>query len=488
MNSRLRLMLAGALAFASAGCAASAGGTSAGGTAAAPRPSTGGAVALGQGVRPTNNNQTKAADTQLNLAAAAATPEAAIPMYQVALDSANSAIRLDPNNPLAHKLAGQALIGVNRPMEAAAALAKAEELRPIYALETEGIRERGWVDQYQRAQPFLQSGDYKGAAEVLEGANALFQQRPEIMIVLGQIYAQENEADKAIVHLNRADSLIRARLPEVDSVMAVAWKENQSEIPVTIAQAYISAKRFDEAAGALRGLVEANPENTVYARNLASVYAQSAKPDSATMVYGRLLQRGDQTPSELYQIGIGLYTIENFAMAAAAFKSELQKAPKDRDAAEMWARTLQLAQAKAGTESTAAELDELARAGEAWLALDPNSRVGMLILAQTTNKAKNEARTQELVQKMEAVSVAVGNLQLRREADGGATLSGEIENYKANPGTPVTLTFTFYDQAGNALGTQTAGVTTGAKDAKSTFSVDFDSDKKVDGYTYTMAM
>lgn len=475
MNSRLRLMLAGALALAVAG-------------AAAPVSAQGKGVSLAQGVKPTDNKQTKEAKKQLDKAMAAPAPEAATPFYQAALDSANAAIRMDARNPLAHRLAAEALLGLGRVSEAAAALDQAETLRPIYALETEGIRERAWIDQYQKAQPFLQSADYPGAAQVLEGANAIYRQRPEIMIVLGQIYAQGNEPDKAIVHLKRADSLITARIPEVDSTMSSSWKEQQAEIPVTIAQAYISAKRFDEASAALRGLVDANPDNLVYARNLANIYAQSEKPDSATAVYGRLLQRSDVTPGDLYQIGIGLYTMDKYAEAAQAFRKETQLAPKDRDAFEMWARTIQLAVARGGADATPEQLAEMAAAAEGWLALDPQSRVGMLILAQTTNKAKNEARTVELVEKMDKLTVGVTDLQMRRNPDGGAELSGAIENFKAEPETPVTLTITFYDKAGTALGTQTANVKAGVKDAKRNFDVTFQSDKQVDGYTYTVGM
>ena len=38
---------------------------------------------------------------------------------------------------------------------------------------------------------WLGSGDYAGAAEVLEKANLIYKKRPEIMIVLGQIYASD---------------------------------------------------------------------------------------------------------------------------------------------------------------------------------------------------------------------------------------------------------------------------------------------------------
>jgi tetratricopeptide (TPR) repeat protein len=446
---------------------------------------------LQQGERPRENKMTREAQKQLELAAAAASPEAAAPMYQIALDSAESAIRERATNPLGHRLKAEALIGLNRLQEAAASLDEAERLRPIYQLETEGIRERAWIDTYQRAQPELTAGRYLAAAEILEGANAIFKQRPEIMIVLGQIYAQENQADKAIVHLKAADELITTRLPEVDSAMAAGWKEQQAEIPVTIAQAYIGARRFDEATTALRSLVDANPNNILYARNLANIYAQAEKPDSAAAVYGRLLMRSDLTPSDYYQIGIGLYTMDKFPDAAAAFRKGAESAPKDRDAFEMWARTLQLSQNRAGTDPSAEQLAELTRAAEGWVALDPSSRVGYLILAQTVNKAKNETRVQDLVKQMEALQVGITDLQLRRNGTGGAELSGAIENFKASQGTVVTLTFTFYDKAGNSLGTKAVQSMTGAPNAetpaKTTFSVSFTSDKQVDGYTYTIA-
>jgi tetratricopeptide (TPR) repeat protein len=277
-------------------------------------------------------------------------------------------------------------------------------------------------------------------------------------------------------------------MAEVDTSMANSWKDQQADIPVTIAQAYITAKEYDKASATLRGLVDANPNNLTYVRSLANVYAQSEKPDSASAVYSRLLQRNDLSTSDLYQIGIGLYSIDKFQDAAAAFKKETQQAPKDRDAFEMWARSLQLAQTKDSTLVTPANLTELQTAAEGWLALDPDSRVGMLILAQTTNKAKNEARTNELVTKMDALQVGVTDLQLRRVESGGASLSGSIENFKATQGNPVTLTFTFYDKSGAALGTAEAKVPAGVKDGKTPFSVDFKSDQQVEGYTYQLTL
>src|SRR5262245_10595585 len=112
MNRTLRLMLAAAVAFTVAG-------------SATPLTAQRG-QSLAQGERPRDTKQTKEAQKQLELAAAAASPEAAAPMYQTALDSANSAIRENAKNPLGHRLAAEALIGLGKLEESTAAPAPAQ--------------------------------------------------------------------------------------------------------------------------------------------------------------------------------------------------------------------------------------------------------------------------------------------------------------------------------------------------------------------------
>ena len=484
MNNGLRLMLAGALAF----------------TAAVSAASPVHAQRLEQGQRPRENRQTRDAEKQLDMAQAGLMgPEVADSLYQEALANANRAIEDRDNNPLGYLLAGRALLGLGRFEEASAAFDKAEELRPFYSIEIDPIRERSWFDQYELAQPPLSSGDYEQAAEILESANLIYKKRPEIMIVLGQIYRSEagtatdstarmEATDKAIQRLREADEVVNARIADVDSATAASWREQQAEIPVTIAQALISAQRFDEAAGALQELVDSNPDNILYATNLADLYDKSERPDSAKLVYGRLLTRDDLAPNDLYLIGSGLYQANEYDMAAGAFKRGTEAAPKDRDAVEMWTRSLQLGMTTGGADATPEQLQEVITAAEQWTALDPNGRVGLLILAQTVNEAGDEDRTIELVGQIEALNVALIDLQLQRRPDGGATLMGYIENLKADPGTPVTIEFTFYDLAGTTLGSETVQVSTGLKDARTPFQCVIDSDQQVDGYTYTLSM
>jgi len=476
-------MLAGALAF----------------TAAASTASPVHAQALEQGQRPRENRQTRSAEKQLEMAGSGVVgPEATDSLYGEALANANKAIESRDNNPLGYLIAGRALLGLGRFVEASAAFDKAEELRPVYMLVIDPIRGEAWFDQYELAQPLLASLDYAQAAEVLETANLIYKKRPEIMIVLGQIYASEagtttdpavrmEATDKAIQRLREADQVITARIADVDSATAVGWLEQQAEIPVTIAQALISAERLDEAAAALKSLVDSNPDRIAYATNLAGIYSQGEKPDSAKLVYGRLLNRDDLAPKDLYLIGSGLYQANEYEMATGAFKRGADMSPKDRDAVEMWTRSAQLGMTTGDGDPTPEQLQAVISAAEQWVSLDPNGRIGVLILAQNVNKAGDEARTVELVQQIEELNVGMIDMLLERRPGGGATLIGDIENLKVDPGTLVTIEFTFYDRAGNALGTQTVQVSTGLKDARTPFQVAFSSDQQVDGYTYTLS-
>src|SRR5687768_17359331 len=99
MKATLRLMLAVALALVAAGSAT---------PVAAQR-----GQQLQQGERPRENKMTREAQKQLELAMAAGSPEAGAPMYQIALDSAESAIRENVKNPLPYRLKAEALIGLN---------------------------------------------------------------------------------------------------------------------------------------------------------------------------------------------------------------------------------------------------------------------------------------------------------------------------------------------------------------------------------------
>jgi tetratricopeptide (TPR) repeat protein len=476
MKIRYGLVLTVAAALSLSACAA---GTSSGGSPA-PAPATGATgrgQQLTQGQRPRQNDNTRAAQKALDQAEQTAGEAEARVFYEQALNAAKAAIAADTLNPLPYLQAGTASIGLAQYAEADAYLDKAEALRPIYTLDTEGMRERTWINLYQEAAPLVNSGDYAGAAEIFEKANVMYDRRPEIMVTLGQIYAQLRRHDEAIKNLDAALLIIEdsVRLAEMDSATVASWKEMGAEIPFTKASVLADAGRFDEAIASFQAMVAKNPEDLTTRRNLAAILLQVGDTARAFQTYDELLKQPGLTNQDFYAIGVGFYQGGDYGRAAQAFKGAAERAKKDRDAIEMWTRSLQIDSAYA----------EVPPAAEQWIELDPNNQNAMLILAQAVNHEGDAVRATELVRRIEALPFLVNDLQLFRRED-GARVTGSVMNKTLTAGTQVTLGFTFYDAAGNTLGTQAVSVTVGPADMSVNFDLMYNSTSKVDGYGYTV--
>jgi len=473
MKIRFGLVLTLATGLGLGACAA---GAPSGGST--PTPAVPGGQLLAQGERPRQSEETRAAQRALDQAESTESEAEAQTLYQEALTNAQAAIAADETNPLGHLQAGLAAMGLGRYQEADAHLDRAEQLRPIYQLETESMRERAWINLYQEAAPLVNSGDYEAAAEIFEKANAIYDKRPEVMITLGQIYAQLRETDKALENLERAEVLINN--PELastmDSATVASWKEQGADIPVTKASVLATAGRYEEAVGLFEQLVAENPSDIPLKRNLAAILIQTGDTARAFEVFDDLLAQPGLNSIDYYAIGVGFYQGSDYTRAGEAFKGAVDHAPKDRDALEMWTRTLQIDSAYADVPVPA----------ERWVALDPNNQNALLILAQAVNQLGDGDRASDLVRRIEALKVTVNDLQMVRMSEGGARVTGSLTNKLLAQGANVTMNFTFYDTQGNTIGTQAKQITLGGVDMAEVFEVTFSSMSVVDGYGYTL--
>jgi tetratricopeptide (TPR) repeat protein len=497
MNLRLGLILAGALAIGAVGCASGGGG---GGTTTSQSPGIAG-EALAQGERPRQNSMTRAAADALENAqeliadaeeagtdVSAAEAEAR-PFYETALESAEQAIAADSTNPLPWYQAGLAYMGLDRYVDADRMLDRAEELRPIYQIELEPLREQTWINLFNEAQPALNAGQYDEAARIFEQADAMYERRPEVKIVLGQIYQALDRNEEAVELFRESITIIESgQIEQVDSVTAAQWQGHAETLPLAIADALIAAENYGEASQQLRRLLAEDPDNVVLARNLASVFIRMEQPDSAAVIYDELLRRPNLTGGDYYQIGVGLYNMDDYDGAADAFSDAVSAASMNRDAAEMWARSVQLAMPDAveGEEADLAAVEEQRDAAERWMELDPYNRNAHLIAAQAANRLGDEDRARELVQAIENLPVVVDNLQLRLTPGGGATVFGQVMNMTRPAGSTITVEMTFYGTGGQAIGTETTTVELPGQEASQALQVEFESDQEVTGYTYTI--
>jgi tetratricopeptide (TPR) repeat protein len=467
MKIRYGLVLAIALGFGLTGCASGGGGG--GGSAAA---AIGGS---GAGVNPRNTDNTRMAEDAIEAAEEATDQSEATSLYQAALTSAEAAIAEDMGNPLAYRLAGVASIGVGDFEEAADYFDRAVELRPLYEFDLVGVRERAWIDLYQEATPYVQSGDYESAVGYFEDANAIYSDRPEAMITLGQIYAQLREHDAAVENLDAALAFADSEaMAQADSATAAGWMDQLVGLDLLRAQVLADAGRFEEAVGTYRQLSAASPEDIELKRGLAAILMEIGNEAEATAVYEDMLEMPGLSAEDLFSIGVGFYQTNDYTRSVRAFEASATASVNDRDAIEMWARSLQL-------DSAYTDIPPVA---ERWIRLDPNGQNAYLILAQAANQIGDAATTQSAIQSVDALEVIVNDLQLSRFGNGGAAVSGSVVNKKLDQGASVSLRFTFYANDGTPIGSVTESVSVGAADMAEVFTVQFDSAEMVGGYGY----
>ncbi len=477
MKIRSGLVLAIATGFALGGCASGGGG----GTGSSMDDIL--SAAGGAGLNPRNTDNTRAAQSALGNAedaADAGNTDEARSFYASAAQSAELAIAEDPQNPLAFRLAAMAAMGLEDYETASENFDKAQELRPVYEFDFVTIREAKWIDLYQEATPFVQAGDYEAAATYFEQANAVYKGRPEAMITLGQIYAQLREHDKSVENIDMAIAFISdtERLASADSATAAGWQEQVAELPMLRAQVLADAGRFEEAVGTYREMSAADPGNVDLKRGLAAILTEMGNNAEAAAIYEEMLQMPGLSSEDFFSIGVGFYQASDYGRASNAFAGAARASVNDRDAIEMWARSLQL-------DSMYAEVPPVA---ERWIELDPNSQNAWLILAQASNEAGNQADTQRAIQAVDALDVNVNDLTLRRFGNGGGAVGGSVINKKLQDGQNVTLRFTFYSNDGTPIGTVTETVAVGAAGMAEVFQVQFDSAETVGGYSYRLSV
>jgi len=444
----------------------------------AEREGTGGRDSLMLGERPREDENTRTAERLLERADSMDDKSAARSLYQQALNAAHAAVAADSTNPLPRLQAGAAAVGAGDYEEADKQLEMAEALRPIYQLKAQSIREKAWVALYKQAKPLVSTGQYEQAIPILENANIIYRERPEVMLALGQIYGHEGKNERALANLDSAALIIQdsSKLTSVDSATATDWKGRLDALDVTRAEVLAQAGRYDESTVEFQKLVRKHPDDVGYRRSLASLYVNTGKDDEAERIYTQLLADTALTAEDLYQIGAGFYHMSDYENAVRGFSGAANRRPRDRDALEMWTRSLAM-------DSVWARVPAVA---ERWIALDPNNQNAYMLEAQAVDAQGYDRKAQELVDKVQALTVTVNNLQIARDRKGGATVGGTLTNEKLARGARVTITFTFYDDSGNSLGTRSQTVTTGAQGQAHDFTVRFDSDALVGGYGYTL--
>lgn len=392
---------------------------------------------------------TREADKFIGLAMTRADEAQRADMYRQALTHLREGMERDAENAKVWLRAGTVLAALGELQEADQAFAKAVQMHPAYADEIAGEREAAWIDAFNAGIEQMDARNYPEAIRLMEGAQVIYNQRPEALMNLGALYANQGDNEKAGRAFEQAAEVARGPLYEkLDDDQKASWD------------------RFRQMA----------------VINLAQIAAAQ---------------------------GVDAFQAEDFVAAEQHFERAAELNPHSRDflfnhVQAIWAQTSALEDALE-TEGAAADdakarlpglYDRVEKAVQRTREVDPNSEILYLIEARAnrvrgdmaTDQAAKDLGHQKALQVLEAhdrLVVTLDNLQVYAEAD-GITIAGELKNRKATEGAPVQVRFTLLGLDGNTIGEETITVNAPAADASTQFQGRATANGELAGYRYTV--
>ena len=404
--------------------------------------------------------------------------EARLVEYRTALDLVYEAIEDDPGNPAVYYHLGWAHRGLHDFAAADSAFDKAEEIYPAYFDEefgTASMREAAWIDAYNDALGRADAGDSEGAVEFFRLANGVYDLRPEAFLMLGTYLYNLGDTEGSIE--SWADAIRVIDSPDSrpqDEEARVTWEEQHWVLAQSnLASLLGSVGRGEEAIPIYEAMLERDPDNTQLQSQMASAMAQAGLGEDALSIYDEILASEDANPLDYFNAGIILYQAESYDKAAIAFEKVVVRAPMYRDALQNLAQTLALTD----------RFEEQLSYSEKLLELDPRNDIVLQMHAIALVQLERQQEATEFLTKMQELDFVVDGLMLQPLQEGGR-VSGIVVNKTLEPGSSVTLRFTFYDAEGNSLGTAEQDVSLSDPEVAMEFSISYDADAMVLGYGY----
>ncbi len=394
-------------------------------------------------------------------------------LYQQSLDEVLAGIAANPDNPQHYYLAGVSYAGLDNYVAADTMFSRAVTMFPEYAADVEIAREQAWVGAFNAAVNAYNAGTMDEAIRGWEAANLIYAKRPEGFFNLAALYTQNEDYDRAVqMYRSSITALDEEPLRELTPEEIADRDESRRTAMENLGQLLVSVERYAEAEEMLRGYLADNPDDFAARSRLAVALAKQDKRDEAMQTYQELLSSPAISGPDLFNIGVGLFQVEEFGRAEDAFLRVTEMSPNNRDA---W---YNLANALYAQEKWA----EIIPAGERLLEMDPLNEDAALILARSYRETEKNRDALRVLEASEAAPVFVKSPQLNA-TDGRSTIAGTIEPKAAAAGTPVQLRFTFYGPSGS-LGTETVTVQAPAAGSTTPFQVVLQNPTPAVAYSY----
>lgn len=375
------------------------------------------AAAAGQQFK--DSKYTKDADKFLALAMTRSEKADRDNFYRQALAALEEGFTKEANNAKIWYTAGQAYIGLGDYVAADTCFDKAVALHPEVAEDIEAEREQGWMQAFNEGVTLMDQQQFDQALAVLEASQQLYDKRPEALLNIGSIYANNGNPAKAEEAFRKAAEAAQGELlAKLDSASQENWKRYAEMATLNIAQMRgargveaFNANDLDAAATAFKSAFEVNP----YSRDYLFNYVQ-AKYAKAT----ELEEQYKENPSLGTQL-IELYT-------------EIEREiPKVREFDPMFENLLMI-------QGVAVR------------------RIGEI---KGDTMAGREAAL-ALFTQADELPVEISDLTIATDETGASvTVSGNMRNKKVAPGTPVKIDITLLGYKGDTIGQMSITVNAG---------------------------
>jgi len=398
--------------------------------------------------------------------------------YLEALQEILDGLTNEDDNPEAYLHLGIVHTALANYLAADSAFDYAEALYPDYPDQEFGTnvyRFNTWLEAYNDATASLDAQDPEGAIELFNLANTVFDKRPEAYLNIGAQAAGLGDLEASIEAWNEALAVIES--PDADAgdeQTREQWDTQFWQMAHTnLGRVLQMAERDGEAVSVYQALLERYPDDSDARSALAMALAASGQADNALSIFDEILSREDGAPLDYFNAGVSLYTADQLDQATIGFEKAVERVPMYRDALQNLVQTLNV------LENAEAQIPY----SERLLELDPHNEYGYQMHIRALVQVGRQADAVALLDIMRELPFVTDNLQLQPVTD-GTSIAGIAVNKTLPPGTSITLRFTFYDNAGNPLGTEDTEITLSDPEVAQQFQLEFGADEQVLGYGY----
>jgi tetratricopeptide (TPR) repeat protein len=397
------------------------------------------------------------------------------------LVNVNEGLASSTDNPMAYLHLGIVHYNLKDYVAADLAFDQAEAMYPAYVDEEFGTgvyRLGAWVDAYNDATLRLEAQDSEGAVDLYNMANMIYAHRAEAYLNLGVTYAGLGDIEGSIQAWRSALAVIDSPEGEPgDSTTRAAWDtEFWLLAQSNLGRLLPAVGRSEEAVPVFEAILERFPDDTDAQSSLAMALIQSGQGGDALGIFDAILASEDGAPLDYYNAGVSLYSADQMDQAVLGFEKTVARSPMYRDALQNLVQTLN------ELEDFEAQVPH----SERLIELDPFNDFVYLMHVRALVQVGREPEGVDALALMQALPFVVDALQLQPLA-AGCRITGIAVNKALDPGTSITLRFTFYDNDGNPIGSADTEVTISDPEVAHDFEVTFDEgEMSVLGYSYEL--